>query len=159
LPVRVLSRVFRGKFVAGLRAARGRGEGAGGGGGGGFASWLQGPYEHEGGGDAPPPAAGPGGGVEDLARDRSPGAVCEARLVDVRDGRVTFRAKDYAAGGRPRPVTLSVLEFLRRWTEHVLPRGFVAARHYGLLANRGRQEQLALCRQLLWPGVYVAVGV
>jgi len=50
-------------------------------------------------------------------------------------------------------------EFLRRWTQHVLPRGFVAARHYGLQANRGRQEKLALCHRLLWPKVYVVVGV
>ena len=52
-----------------------------------------------------------------------------------------------------------VAEFLRRWVQHVLPRGFVAARHYGLLANRGREEKLALCERLLWPLVYVVVGV
>ena len=48
---------------------------------------------------------------------------------------------------------------MRRWVQHVLPRGFVAARHYGLLANRGREEKLALCRRLLWPLVAVVVGV
>ena len=56
-------------------------------------------------------------------------------------------------------MTLPVLEFLRRWTEHVLPRGFVAARHYGLLSNRGREEKLALCRRLLWPLLYVVSSV
>ena len=46
-------------------------------------------------------------------------------------------------------MTLSVEEFARRFLQHVLPRGFVRIRHYGLLANRGREEKLALCRRLL----------
>ena len=72
---------------------------------------------------------------------------------------MTFTLKDYTAGGASKEMTLPVLEFLRRWTEHVLPRGFVAARHYGLLANRGREEKLALCRRLLWPLLYVVSSI
>jgi hypothetical protein len=159
LPVRVLSRVFRGKFVAGLRAAFGRGQVPGWADAAAFASWLQGLYAHEWVVYAQPPASGPEVVLKYLARYVSRVALSEARLVDVRDGQVTFTAKDYRAGGRPRQVTLSVVEFLRRWTAHVLPRGFVAARHYGLLANRGRQEKLTLCRRLLWPRAYVAAGV
>jgi hypothetical protein len=58
-------------------------------------------------------------------------------------------------------VTLSREEFLRRWVQHVLPRGFVKIRHYGLLANRGRSEPLAACRGLLamWALVQLVVGV
>jgi len=46
-------------------------------------------------------------------------------------------------------MTLSVAEFARRFLQHVLPKGFVRIRHYGLLANRGRQEKLRQCRRLL----------
>ena len=58
-------------------------------------------------------------------------------------------------------VRLTAEEFLRRWVQHVLPRGFVKIRHYGLLANRGRTERLALCRAVLavWTVVQIVVGV
>ena len=61
---------------------------------------------------------------------------------------------------RGRVVTLAAEEFLRRWVEHVLPRGFVKIRHYGLLANRGRAERLAVCRALLawWAVLRSMVG-
>lgn len=54
-------------------------------------------------------------------------------------------------------VRLSAEEFLRRWVQHVLPRGFVKIRHYGLLANRGQGERLRLCRTLL--GLWQVVPV
>ena len=159
LLVRVLSRVYRGKFVAGLRTAFGRGQLPGlmdpvv------FARWLEGLYAHDWVVYAQPPAPGPEVVLKYLARNVSRVALSESRLVGLQDGRVTFTVKDYAAGGAHKELTLEVSEFLRRWTEHVLPRGFVAARHYGLLANRGREEKLALCHRLLWPLVYVVVGV
>jgi len=159
LPVRVLSRVYRGKFVAGLRAAYGRGEVPGWADAAAFGQWLAGLYEHDWVVYAQPPAAGPEVVLKYLARYVSRVALSESRLVRVADGRVTFTVKDYASGGRPKELTLGAVEFLRRWAEHVLPRGFVAARHYGLLANRGRDEKLAVCRRLLWPAAYVAVGV
>jgi Putative transposase/Transposase zinc-binding domain len=159
LPVRVLSRVYRGKFVAGLRSAYGRGQLSGWAGGAAFEQWLAGLYEHDWVVYAQPPAAGPEVVLKYLARYVSRVALSESRLVRLQDGRVTFTVKDYAAGGGPKELTLAVTEFLRRWTAHVLPRGFVAARHYGLLANRSREEKLARCQQLLWPLVYVVVGV
>jgi hypothetical protein len=70
-------------------------------------------------------------------------------LLDVEDGFVRFRYKDYAHGHRKRLMRLPALEFVRRLLLHVLPRGFVRIRHYGLLSNRQRREDLALCRQLL----------
>jgi len=159
LPVRVLSRVFRGKFVAGLRAAHARGEVPGLAEGAAFERWLAGLYEHDWVVYAQPPAAGPEVVLKYLARYVSRVAVSESRLVRLADGRVTFTVKDYKDASRTKELTLEAVEFLRRWTQHVLPRGFVAARHYGLLANRGREEKLALCRRLLWPRVYVVVGV
>lgn len=63
--------------------------------------------------------------------------------------RVTFRWKDYAHGGKQRKMTLHSTEFLRRFSQHILPRGFVRIRQYGFLANRCRAANLALGRQLL----------
>ena len=65
------------------------------------------------------------------------------------DGQVTFRYKDYTHGHRQRRMTLTAQEFLRRFMLHVLPRGFVRIRSFGFLANRVRDKQLVLCRQLL----------
>jgi hypothetical protein len=71
---------------------------------------------------------------------------------------VTFTYRDYARGGRERLQTLDAVEFLRRFLQHVLPRGFVKVRHYGLLANGGRAAKLARCRWLLaLAGVAAAV--
>jgi hypothetical protein len=159
LPVRVLSRVYRGQFVAGLRAAYARGEVPGFADAAAFTHWLASLYHHDWVVYAQPPAPGPEVVLKYLARYVCRVALSESRLVRLEEGRVTFTVKDYAAGGRHKELTLGVLEFLRRWTQHVLPRGFVAARHYGLLANRNREEKLALCRRLLWPLVAVLVGV
>ena len=65
------------------------------------------------------------------------------------DDQVTFRYKDYAADQRQALLTLSAEEFLRRSVQHVLPKSFVKIRHYGLLANRQRQQRLDQCRRLL----------
>jgi hypothetical protein len=156
LPVRVLSRVFRGKFLAGLRAAfkRGRLRFPG------RLAALARPRRfdrliaetvrtewvvH-----ATPPLDGdPTVVLKYLARYTHKTAISNRRLVDLADGRVTFRWKDYARGGRPSTMTLGAVEFVRRFLMRVLPTGFVRVRHYGLLANRCRQEQLARCRQLL----------
>jgi Putative transposase/Transposase zinc-binding domain len=153
LPVRVLSRVYRGKFVAGLRAAYARGVLAGFADAAAFAGWLRQLYRHDWVVYAQPPAAGPAVVLKYLARYVARTALSESRLVALGEGRVTFTVKDYADGGRHKELTLDAVEFLRRWTQHVLPRGFVAVRHYGLLANRGRDEKRALCRRLLWPRV------
>lgn len=64
---------------------------------------------------------------------------------------MSFRYKDYADAHRPKTLTLSGEEFLRRFVQHVLPRGFVKVRHYGLLSNRHREEKLKTCRRLLLP--------
>ena len=76
-------------------------------------------------------------------------AISNSRLVSLDDGQVAFRYKDYAADQRQKVMTLSADEFIRRFLQHVLPRGFVKARHYGLLANRYREAKLDQCRRLL----------
>jgi hypothetical protein len=84
-----------------------------------------------------------------LARYTHRVAISNSRLEGLDDGRVTFRVKDYAGGGHTKRLTLDTAEFLRRFAQHVLPRGFVKVRHYGLLANGQREARLSLCRRLL----------
>jgi len=84
-----------------------------------------------------------------LARYTHRVAISNHRLIAYRDGRVTFRYKDYAKEGRERTMTLTAGEFIRRFLLHVLPEGFMRIRHYGFLANRHRREKLAACRRAL----------
>ncbi len=84
-----------------------------------------------------------------LARYTHRVAISNRRLVRYHAGRVTFRFKDYADGGRARTMTLTGSEFIRRFLLHVLPKGFVRIRYFGYLANRQRQEKLELCRRLV----------
>ena len=76
-------------------------------------------------------------------------AISNHRLLAFDGERVTFRWRDYAHGNKSRVMTLDAIEFLRRFFLHILPRGFVRIRHFGFLANRFRADRLALCRQLL----------
>ena len=76
-------------------------------------------------------------------------AISNARPVTLADGVVRFRWKDYADRGRTKIMALAVDEFLRRFLLHVLPRGFVRIRHFGLLANPHRRRTIADARQLL----------
>jgi hypothetical protein len=84
-----------------------------------------------------------------LARYTHRVAISNQRLVSYLQGQVTFHYKDYARSGRQRTMTLPAAEFIRRFLMHVLPDGFMRIRHYGLLANRYRQEKLQTCRRLL----------
>ena len=155
LPVRVLSRLFRGKFLAGLRAAYARGQvpchgklaalaqaEA-------FAAWLAPLYRQDWVVYAKAPFGGPEQVLKYLARYTHRVAISNARLVSLTEGQVTFRDKDYADDRRSKSMTLSAEEFLRRFLQHVLPSGFVKVRHYGLLANRYREANLKVCRALL----------
>jgi hypothetical protein len=76
-------------------------------------------------------------------------AISNHRLLALQDGNVTFSWKDYARGNQQRSMTLKADEFIRRFLLHILPRGFQRIRQFGLLANRGRRDKLALCRKLL----------
>jgi hypothetical protein len=76
-------------------------------------------------------------------------AISNHRLLAFDGERVTFRWRDYAHGNQSRVMTLDAIEFLRRFFLHILPKGFVRIRHFGFLANRFRSDRLALCRQLL----------
>jgi hypothetical protein len=149
LPVRVLSRLFRGKFLAWLRQAFEAGQFTSGSDAAAFTRWLTPLYGSDWVVYAKPPFGGPERVLKYLARYTHRVAISNHRLVQLEDDQVTFRYQDYAAAGRLKTMTLPAAEFLRRFVQHVLPKGFVKVRHYGLLANRHREEKLAVCRRLL----------
>jgi len=150
LPVRVLGRVFRGKFVARLRAAFAAGKLLGFADPAAFEGWVRGLYATDWVVYSQPPFGGPAVVLKYLARYTHRVAIGNSRLRAF-DGRaVTFTYKDYADASKTKPMTVDGVEFLRRWVQHVLPRGFVKIRHSGLLANRDREANLAACRRLLF---------
>ena len=95
------------------------------------------------------PFVGPEQVLEYLGRYTHRTAISNERLVSAEANTVRFRYKDYARGGRRRVMELPALEFLRRFTLHVLPRGFNRIRHYGVLANRNKRALLAAARTAL----------
>jgi hypothetical protein len=95
------------------------------------------------------PFAGPEQVLAYLGRYTHRVALSNDRLVELGDGSVRFRWKDYADHDRVKILTLEADEFLRRFLLHIVPRGFMRIRHFGLLANRSRRQSLARCRSLL----------
>ena len=155
LPVRVLSLVFRGKFLALLEAAFAQGRLSFHGRLAELTDAVQ--FRHRLAASAQtdwvvyaqPPAGGPEQVLKYLARYTHRVAISNHRLVALEDGEVRFHGKDYAHGGAQKTMTRKATEFIRRFLLHVLPAGFVRIRHYGFLANRLCQDQLARCRALL----------
>jgi hypothetical protein len=155
LPVRILSRVFRGKFIALLKTAWQRGElrfygqleplatpAA-------MARLLDQSVAHEWVVYAKPPFGGPAQVLKYLARYTHRVAISNRRLLGLENGKVTFRWKDYAHDNKPSVMTLEATEFMRRFLLHVMPRSFVRIRYYGFMANGHRAAHLRRCRQLL----------
>jgi hypothetical protein len=98
---------------------------------------------------AKPPFAGPEQVLDYVGRYTHRVAISNNRLVDIEDGAVRFRWKDYRHGDRQKVMTVSADEFIRRFLLHVLPEGFHRIRYYGFLGNRYRRQKLAHCRDLL----------
>jgi hypothetical protein len=155
LPVHALSRVFRGKFVAGLKqlvvqnklqfhgsqqylATPGC-----------FSSFLRQLFRQDWVVYAKPPFGGAEHVLNYLARYTHRVAISNHRLVAFENGSVSFRWRDYSHGGKKKVMTVSAHEFLRRFLLHVLPGGLVRIRHFGLFANRRRSAALERCRALL----------
>jgi hypothetical protein len=95
------------------------------------------------------PFAGPAAVLAYLGRYTHRVAISNNRLIDMMDGRVRFRWRDYRHHNRNKVMTLAADEFIRRFLLHSLPDRFHRIRHYGFLNNRHRAEKLALCRELL----------
>ena len=98
---------------------------------------------------AKPPFGGADQVLSYLARYTHRVAISNHRLVAFENQRVSFRWRDYAHGGKNKVMTVPVEEFLRRYLLHVLPKGLVRIRHFGLFANRSRAASLERCRSLL----------
>jgi len=164
-PVKALSQVFRGKYLAALARLHSGGKLR-------FAGQCAGLT------DSAPwdrllstlhhtkwvvyakrPFGGPATVLKYLSRYTHRVAISNHRLRFVGDGIVRFVWKDYAAHHTHKEMTLPAAEFLRRFLLHVLPRGFMRIRHYGILANRHRQHKLLRCRELLGgPAVSASAG-
>ena len=155
LPVKVLGKVFRGKFAAGLKRAfrqdhlffagqiehlaepkR-------------FAAFLRTLFRHDWVVYAKPAFGGPEQVLRYLGRYTHRVAISNHRLLSFDGNQVTFRWRDYARGNKSRTMTVSADEFTRRFLLHVVPKGFVRIRHFGFMANSQRSVSIALCRQLL----------
>jgi len=155
LPVKVLSRVFRGKFVAALKRAFRDGRL-------GFhgdltllaqpktfSSWLRKLFRNDWVVYSKRPFGGPEHVLHYLGRYTHRVAISNHRLVSLADKKVTFRWRDSAHNNEQKLLTLSLDEFLRRFLLHLLPKGFVRIRHFGFLAHRRRAAFLPLCFHLL----------
>jgi hypothetical protein len=155
LPIRVLSAVFRGKFTEGLKHLFRRNKVS-------FhgslhnlaqpklfRAYLRQLWRRQWVVYAKKPFRGSGHVLQYLARYTHRVAISNHRLIAFDNDMVTFRWRDYAHDNRKRKMTLSADEFLRRFLQHVLPRGFTRIRHFGLLANRCRRELVPLCRRLI----------
>jgi len=155
LTVKVLGRVFRGKYLAGLRQAYAAGTLHFAGSTAALAkpnAWralLRGLYALNFVVYAKEPFGGPEQVLKYLTQYTHRVAISNARLVRLHDDQVTFTWKDYAHGCQRRHLSLAAPEFVRRFALHILPKGLVRIRQYGLLANRGRRARLAQCRALL----------
>jgi Putative transposase/Transposase zinc-binding domain len=155
LPVRVLSRAFRGKFIAGLKrlfhkhdlqffgACQHLSDAKA------FSAFLRTLFREDWVVYAKKPFGGPEHVLHYLARYTHRVAISNHRLLNVTDQEVTFRWKDYAHHSKSRAMTLTHEEFLRRFFQHILPTGFPRIRYFGFLANRHRSLLLPLCRNLL----------
>ena len=149
LPVRVLSKVFRGKFIDRLKQAHaskplhGIADDAA------LNTLIHASCATDWVVYAKPPFGSPAQVLKYLARYTHRIAISNRRLLSMDDRTVTFGYKDYAHGNRPRTMTLDAAEFLRRFLLHAVPSGFMRIRHFGLLANRLRTANLKRCRALL----------
>jgi hypothetical protein len=155
LPVRVLSRLFRGKLLAFLQEAYAKGQFQ-------FSgqlaaladptrfqTWLWTLKKSDWVVYAKPPFGGPEHVLKYLARYTHRVAISNGRLVSSEQSRVSFRWRDSKDNNRTKTMTLDAIEFIRRFLLHILPSGFVKIRHFGFLANRNRSIRLDLCRKHL----------
>lgn len=164
LPVRVLSRRFRRTFLKALEAAyrndklefhgslAGLREPKA------FARWLEPARRNEWVVYAKPPFDGPDKVLKYLGRYTHRVAISNHRILNIDDGHVTFRWRDYRHGKRNRTMTLCAQEFIRRFLLHTLPDRFMRIRHFGFLANRNRSEKIERARQLLGAAPKITVS-
>jgi Putative transposase/Transposase zinc-binding domain len=152
--VKVLAKVFRGKFIEKLKTAYNAGELV-------FPKEMEYLYNK---GDfkdlidnlskknwyvySKKTFSGPRAVIEYLGRYTHKIAISNSRIVDFKDGKVTFKWRDNKDGGKEKEMTVSASEFVRRYLLHVLPTGFMKIRHIGFIGNRNKKTKLKLCQKL-----------
>jgi hypothetical protein len=155
IPVKVMSALFRGKFLDLLKHCFKRGDlvfpgsishlkepGA-------FTSFRKQFYQKKWVVYCKPPFGGPKGVLQYLGRYTHRIAISNNRILADRDGNVSFLWRDYADDNRQKTMTLKADEFIRRFLLHVLPSRYVRIRHFGLLANRNRKDNIAVCHEII----------
>jgi predicted Zn-ribbon and HTH transcriptional regulator len=158
-PIKIVSRLFRGKFLSGLKKLKSDGkltfpvslsilkqpEK--------FNGFLSNLYSTEWVPHIKETFKGAANVIEYLGRYTHRIAISNSRITDVGETSVTFKVKDYKSGSNTE-LTLSNEEFIRRFLMHVLPKGFVKIRHYGILSNRTKRKKVAIIRALIGGRVY-----
>jgi len=155
LPIRVISKVFRGKYLSGLKELkqteqlkyygeskkyRNCYE---------FQSLMDNCYNKEWAPYCKKTFGNAEKVIEYLGRYTHRIAISNHRIIGIHGENVTYKAKDYRNGGEYKEITIRGVEFIRRFLMHVLPKGFIRIRHYGLLSNRVKQKSMIHCRNLL----------
>lgn len=134
LPVKVLARKFRGKFLAFLKLA-------------GF-SFPQELYHKDWVVYCKPPFHNSSKVIDYLGRYTHRVAISNSRILQLQDHSVSFSWRDYRDHNRMKVMKLDALEFIRRFMLHILPQGFRKIRHFGILASRDKSARISLCRKL-----------
>jgi len=146
IPVKVLSRVFRGKLTEELKRVpltiRGEDDPKR------VADLVSLSWEKEWVVYAKKPFRDAACVIEYLGRYTHKTAISNARIISVTDGMVTFRWRDYRDNSRVKVMALTATEFIRRFLMHILPSGFMRIRHFGFLANNGKRERIEHLRRL-----------
>jgi hypothetical protein len=150
IPVKVLSKKFRGKFLAYLRQAKlnfyGTIEELGipcn------FSLFVSGLYQKNWVTYCKPPFKNADKVVKYLGRYTHRVAISNNRILKMENGYITFNRRDYKDGNKVKEMTITAEEFIRRFMMHVLPSGFRKIRHYGILASRDKSVRIALCKKL-----------
>ena len=150
IPVKVLSKKFRGKFMALFRQAAVQFQGAiselnipGH-----FDLFISALYKKDWVVYCKPPFKNAAKVIEYLGRYTHRVAISNNRILGLKDGYVTFKWRDYKDSSKVKTMTVSVMEFIRRFLMHVLPPGFHKIRHYGILASKDKSTRIALCKKL-----------
>lgn len=139
-PVKAMSKVFRARFIDALKKALPQEM---------EPAMVDALYKNDWVVFAKRPFNEPQSVIEYLGRYTHKIAISNHRITDVSDGKVSFRYKDYRHGGETKIMTLDALEFIRRFAMHVLPRGFVRIRHYGILSSTAKQRCAIVIREQL----------
>lgn len=157
IPVDVLSSLFKGKFLSYLTKAyeekklqfpggialwENRSE---------FMKYKSSLYEKKWITYCKPPFGGPEQVLEYVGRYTHRVAISNRRIVRIEHGRVTFKYKDYKDDSKPKEMTVTAEEFIRRFLLHILPDGFVKIRYYGILSGRNKKRMLGKCKEILCP--------